>query len=155
MIDGTLVTLIASIAGIIMSAVLFAIVKVITSFSTNSMTRAFDVSKGFIRKTEMTEFKNEMKKDMAVDRVAMQELLMQQVDKTVDNKIKEFRNIGNKLITIDETIDRLTKLEEDFKDKIASFNLLEDEVKSLRKEFNKIRYGSDEPREEVIERRKG
>jgi len=153
--DNSLITLIASIAGIILASLLVALVKVITTFANRNMIESFNISKGFVRKTEMTEFKNEMKRDMAVERVALQELLMQQLDKTVDNKIKEFRNVGNKLLTIDETINELNLLREDFKDKVASFNLIDDKVLSLRKEVNSIKYGTESPSEELVERRRG
>lgn len=119
------------------------------------MMDAFNISKGFVRKSELTEFKNEMKRDMAIERVALQELLLQQLDKSIDNKIKEFRNVGNKLITIDETINTLELLKEDFKEKIASFNLVDDQLLALRKEVNQIKYGTDSPTIETVERRRG
>lgn len=155
MIDSSLITLIASIAGIILAALLVALVKVITTFVNRNMMDAFNISKGFVRKSELTEFKNEMKRDMAIERVALQELLLQQLDKSIDNKIKEFRNVGNKLITIDETINTLELLKEDFKEKIASFNLVDDQLLALRKEVNQIKYGTDSPTIETVERRRG
>jgi len=153
--DSSLITLIASIAGIILASLLVALVKVITTFANRNMIESFNISKGFVRKSELTEFKNEMKRDMAVERVALQELLMQQLDKTVDNKIKEFRNVGNKLMTIDETINHLELLKEEFKDKVSSFNLVNDELLSLRKEVNSIKYGTESPSIEIVERRRG
>jgi hypothetical protein len=155
MIDSTLITLIASIAGIILAALLVALVKVVTTFVNRNMSESFNISKGFVRKSELTEFKNEMKRDMAIERVALQELLLQQLDKSIDNKIKEFRNVGNKLITIDQTINTLELLKEDFKEKVASFNLVDDQLLSLRKEVNQIKYGTDAPSAETIERRRG
>lgn len=155
MIDSTLITLIASIAGIILAALLVALVKVITTFVNRNMMDSFNISKGFVRKAELTEFKNEMKRDMAIERVALQELLLQQLDKSIDNKIKEFRNVGNKLVTIDHTINTLELLKEDFKEKIASFNLVDDQLLSLRKEVNQIKYGTDTPSIETVERRRG
>jgi hypothetical protein len=153
--DSSLITLIASISGIIFAAFLVALVRVITAFANKNMLDSFNISKGFVRKTEMTEFKNEIKMDLAIERVALQELLMQQLDKSIDNKIKEFRNVGNKLLSIDETINHLELLRDDFKDKVSSLNLIEDKLSSLRKEVNTIRYGTESPSEEVIERRKG
>jgi hypothetical protein len=155
MIDSSLITLISSIASVILAALLVALVKVITTFVNRNMLESFNISKGFVRKTELTEFKNEMKRDMAIERVALQELLLQQLDKSIDNKIKEFRNVGNKLLTIDQTINELNLLREDFKEKVASFNLVDDQLLSLRKEVNQIKYGTDTPSIETVERRRG
>jgi predicted RNase H-like nuclease (RuvC/YqgF family) len=134
---------------------LLALVKVITSFSNKNMNEAFNISKGFIRKSEFIELKNELKKEIAVERVIMQESLMQQIDRTFDSKVKEIKNIGYKLEAMDDIINELKNLKEEFKDKISSFNVLNDEVMSLRKEINKLRYGTDTPSEENISRRKG
>lgn len=150
-----IISLIVSISSIILAMLLVALVKVITTFANRNMTESFNISKGFVRKSEMTEFKNEMKRDLAIERVALQELLMNQMDKNIDSKIKEFRNIGNKLISIDETINVLELLKEEFRDKVSSFNLVDDKLESLRKEFNNIRYGTENPSEENIKRRKG
>lgn len=150
-----LITLIASISMVILTALLVTLVKVITTFVNKNMLDAFNISKGFTRKAELTDFKNEMKRDMAIERVTLQELLLQQLDKSIDNKIKEFRNVSNKLLSIDETINMLELLKEEFKDKVASFNLVDDELLSLRKEVNKIRYGTDVPDKETVERRRG
>jgi hypothetical protein len=155
MIDSSLITLISSIASVILAALLVALVKVITTFVNRNMLESFNIYKGFVRKTELTEFKNEMKRDMAIERVALQELLLQQLDKSIDNKIKEFRNVGNKLLTIDQTINELNLLREDFKEKVASFNLVDDQLLSLRKEVNQIKYGTDTPSIETVERRRG
>ncbi len=153
--DTSIITLIASISGIIVSFFVLVIVRIITGFANKNLIESFNVSKGFVRKVEMSEFKNEIKTDLAIERVALQELLMQQLDKSIDNKIKEFRNIGNKLLSIDETINELELLREEFKDKVSSFNLIDDKVTTLRKEVNSIKYGTESPNEEVIERRKG
>lgn len=153
--DSSLITLIASISAVILAMFLLILVKVITSFATNNVSESFNLSKGFVRKQEMTEFKNEMKRDMAIERVALQELLMQQLDKTVDNKIKDLRNLGNKLVAIDETINSLELLKDEFRDRVASFNLINDQLLSIRKEINQIKYGTDTPSEESVQRRKG
>jgi len=150
-----LITLISSISSVILAMLLLALIKVITSFSNKNMTEAFNISKGFIRKAEFVELKNELKRELAVERVIMQESLMQQIERTFDSKVKEIRNLGNRLENIDETVRNLEKLEEEFKDRIASFNLLNDEVLSLRKEVNKLKYGTETPSEENISRRKG
>lgn len=150
-----IISLIISISSITLAMLLVVLVKVITTFANKNMVESFNISKGFVRKQEMTEFKNEMKRELAVERVALQELLMQQLDRSIDNKIKEFRNVGNKLLTIDETIDELNLLREDFKDKISSFNVVDDKVSALRKEVNSIKYGTESPNEELVERRRG
>lgn len=150
-----LITLIASIAGIILASFLIALVKVITTFVNKNMLDAFNISKNFIRREELDGFKNEVKKDLAIERVALQELLLQQLDKSIDNKIKELRSIGHRLASIDETISSLNLIKEDFKEKIASLNLIEDEIRALRKEINKIKYGTERPDEETINRRRG
>jgi hypothetical protein len=134
---------------------LVVLVKVIVTFANKNMIESFNISKGFVRKSDLIEFKNEVRKTMAIEQITLQQLLMQQLDQMIDNKIKEFRNVGNKLVTIDETINALNLLKDDFKDKISSFNLIGDDVSSLRKEFNQIRYGTDTPSEEIIKRRKG
>lgn len=150
-----LISLVVSISSIILTMLFLVLIKVITSFSTKNVTDTFNISKGFVRKVELTEFKNEMRQDMAVERVALQELVMQQLNTSIDNKVKELRNIGNKLISVDEMINDLELLKDDFKDKIASFNLVNDELVSIRKDVNQIKYGTDVPSEETISRRKG
>lgn len=155
MIDSSLITLIASIAGIILVSLIVALVKVITTFVNKNMVDSFNITKEFASKNDLEKFKNEMKRDLAVERVALQELLLQQLDKSIDGKIKELRNIGNKLVSVDEMINDLNVLKEDFKDKIASYNVLEDSILSVRKELNKMKYGTEKPTEEDVRRRKG
>lgn len=155
MTDGGLIALITSIAGVILSSLILAIVKAVMSFVDRNMDNAFNVSKDFIRKSEFESFKNSMKRDMAVERVALQELLLSQLDKNINSKIKEFRNVGDRLLTIDETVAELERLRDDFKDSISSYNLLDGKVDSLTKEFNKMRYGTEKPTEEQTKRRRG
>lgn len=155
MLSSEIITLIASIAGIILASFLVALVKVITTFVNKNMVDSFNITKSFASKDDLEKFKNEIKRDLAVERVALQELLLQQLDKTIDSKIKELRGIGNKLMSVDAMINELNLLKEDFKDKIASYNVIEDNMLSLRKELNKMRYGTERPGAEEVSRRKG
>lgn len=155
MFDQGIVTIIASISGVILVSFLVALIKVITTFVNRNMIDSFNITKSFASKDDLDKFKSEIKRDLAVERVALQELLLQQLDKSIDGKIKELRNIGNKLISVDEMINELKLVREDFKDKIASYNVLEDSVSSLRKELNKMKYGTEKPGQEVVNRRKG
>lgn len=150
-----LITLIASISMVILTALLVTLIKVITTFVNKNMLDSFNISKGFVRKTEMTEFKNEMKRDMAIERVALQELLLHQVDKSIENKIKDIKSVGSKISSVDDTVAALLSLQEDFKEKISSFNLVNDQLLSIRKEVNLIRYGTSAPDDEDVKRRQG
>lgn len=154
-IDTGLVTIISSIAGVIMVSVLVALVKVITTFVNKNMIDSFNISKGFIRRKEFTELKNELKKEMAVERLALQELLTLYVGDAIEGKIRDIKNINNRLDSVDDTIEILRELEDDFKDKVSSMNLAFDDIATLKKELNKIKYGTENPTNEQIERRHG
>lgn len=153
--DQGLVTIIASISGVVLATFLVALVKVITTFVNKNIMDTFHLSKEFATKSELEKFKDEMKRDLAVERVTLQTLLLDQMEKALEDRIKSLRSIGNKMISAEDMLDELEGIREDFKDKISSYNLIEDKVDAMRKELNMIRYGTDKPINEEVNRRRG